>query len=48
MTELGPGVEVLLAGLARLDNRPETIAAIQRGLDEAWASLEAAGWRITS
>ncbi len=44
MTEPGPGVEVLLAGLARLDNRPETLAAMQRGLDEAWAILEAAGW----
>ncbi len=38
-----PSVEVLLAGLARLDNRPETLAAMQRGLDEAWAALEAAG-----
>ncbi len=46
MAEPAPGVEVLLAGLARLDNRPDTIAAMQRGLDDAWAALEAAGWRI--
>ena len=43
---ISPSVDALLAGLARLDNRPETIDAMQRGLDEAWAALEADGWRI--
>lgn len=35
-----PDVAALLAQLGRLDIRPETIAAMQRGLDRAWASLE--------
>ncbi len=53
MTEPGPSVDALLAGLARLDNRPGTIDAMQRGLDQAWgvldtlAALEAEGWRFT-
>ncbi len=37
-----PDVAALLAQLARLDNRPETIAAMQRGLDDAWAALDRA------
>lgn len=32
----------LLAQLGRLDQRPGTIAAMQRGLDAAWAVLDQA------
>ncbi len=40
MPEPDPGVDTLLAQLGRLDNRPETIEAMQRGLDDAWAALD--------
>ncbi len=41
----GPQVcpaEALMAQLGRLDTRPETIAALQRGLDIAWAIVDQA------
>lgn len=34
--------ESLLAQLGRLDTRPETIAAMQRGLDAAWQVVDQA------
>lgn len=34
--------EALLAQLGRLDTTPETIAAMQRGLDQAWAVIDQA------
>ena len=37
-----PDVAALLAQIGRLDNRPETIGAMQRGLDAAWSDLEQA------
>ncbi len=46
MAEPGPGAQTLMAGLARLDTRPETIEAMQRGLEAAWAALEVNDWRI--
>ena len=32
----------LMAQLGRLDTRPGTLAAMQRGLDQAWETLERA------
>jgi hypothetical protein len=34
--------ESLMAQLGRLDTRPETIAAMQRGLDAAWLVVDRA------
>lgn len=34
--------ESLMAQLGRLDTRPETIAALQRGLDAAWQVIDQA------
>lgn len=40
-------VDALLAQLGRLDNRPETMAAMGRGLAAAWSALdEADGWPV--
>lgn len=36
-------VDALLAQIGRLDNRPETIAAMGRALAAAWAALESSG-----
>ena len=37
-----PDVSALLAQLGRLDNRPATIDAMQRGLNAAWEDLDQA------
>lgn len=40
LTEADGFAAYLLAQLGRLDTRPETIEALQRGLDHAWAVLD--------
>lgn len=42
MSEHDCPVESLLAQIGRLDNTPDTIAAMQRGLDRAWAAIDQA------
>ena len=37
-----PDVSALLAQIGRLDNQPETINAMQRGLNAAWEALDQA------